>query len=300
MMSGYLFIILLASASTIALCDDGELQYTFYSKLGTEAFLPAKSCEEIYQINRASRQKSGLYWVRNPSLHKVYCDMELECGGIKGGWTRVAHLDTTDGSACPSSWSKITIPGTSTDVCQSGDNAGCYSADYSTLNVSFSKICGQVLAYQKGSTDAFYLAIGRKSINDIYVDGISITVGNPRKHVWTYAAGISDDGFYPKQNCPCADIPGPDPPAFVGNHYYCESGNTGTYDTTVYYSSDVLWDGYGCVGKQNNCCTNPDMPWFFRQFARNIHGENLEARICHSTGFSYEDVLVQKLELYVQ
>ena len=299
-------MILLASASTIALCDDGEVQYTFYSKLGTDSFLPAKSCEEIYQINKASRQKSGLYWVRNQPFRKlgrrVYCDMELECGGIKGGWTRVAYLDTTNGSACPSSWSKITIPGTSTDVCRSGDSSGCYSAYYSTLGVSFSKICGRVIAYQKGSTDAFYPTNGGggKSINGIYVDGISITVGNPRKHVWTYAAGLSDDYNYPVHNCPCADTPGPDPPAFVGDHYYCESGVTGTFDNTVYYSSDVLWDGYGCVGKQNNCCTNPDMPWFFRQFARNMHGESLEARICHLEEFSNEDVLVQKLELYVQ
>ena len=295
-------MILLASASTIALCDDGELQYTFYSKLGTEAFLPAKSCEEIYQINRASRQKSGFYWVRNPSLRRVYCDMELECGGIKGGWTRVAYLDTTNGSACPSSWSKITIPGTSAVVCRSGDSPGCYSAYYSTFGVSFSKICGQVVAYQKGSTDAFHPTneYDRKSINDIYIDGISITVGNPRKHVWTYAAGISDDGSYPTYNCPCADTAGPDPPPFVGDHYYCESGNTGSYDLAAYYSSDVLWDGYGCVGNKNNCCTNPNMPWFFRQFARNIHGESLEARICHLESFSNEDVLVQKLELYIQ
>ena len=83
-------------------------------------------------------------------------------------------------------------------------------------------------------------------------------IGNPQKHAWTYAAGFSDDGNY---NCPYAHTPGPDPPSFVGERCYCESGNTGIYD--VCYSGDVLWDGKQCVGHNNNCCISPDMPWFF-------------------------------------
>ena len=46
--------------------------------------------------------------------------------------------------------------------------------------------------------------------------------------MWTYAAGLSDDYDYKAYNCPCATIPGPIPPAFVGNDYYCESGDVGT------------------------------------------------------------------------
>ena len=55
-MNQYVFIVLLAVA--VALCDDCEVDYTFYSKLGVESFLPGKSCAEIYQVNKASRQKS--------------------------------------------------------------------------------------------------------------------------------------------------------------------------------------------------------------------------------------------------
>ena len=33
---------------------------------------------------------------------------------------------------------------------------------------------------------------------------------NLRKHVWTYAAGLSDDYNYLQYNCPCAATPGPD------------------------------------------------------------------------------------------
>ena len=46
---------------------------------------------------------SDYYWVRasNGSVVRVYCDMT--CGGVTGGWTRVAELDMTDTSQhCPS------------------------------------------------------------------------------------------------------------------------------------------------------------------------------------------------------
>ena len=82
--------------------------------------------------------------------------MELECGGIKGGWTRVAYFDTANGNLCPSRWTRILMPGSSRYVCRSGTAAGCYSTYYSTLGVSFNKICGQAVAYQKGSTNAFH------------------------------------------------------------------------------------------------------------------------------------------------
>ena len=39
--------------------------------------------------------------------------------------------------------------------------------------------------------DAYYSKL--QSIDGVYVDSISITIGSPRRHVWTYAVGISDD-----------------------------------------------------------------------------------------------------------
>ena len=75
----------------------------------------------------------------------------------------------------------------------------------------------------------------------------SITVGNPRKHIFTYVAGASDDYDYGgSYTCPCARYPGKAPPSFVGEHYYCESGNTGTADLKQHYTKDPLWDCTGC------------------------------------------------------
>jgi len=68
----------------------------------------------------------------------------------------------------------------------------------------------------------------------------------------------------------------------------------------TYHYNDVLWDGKQCVGSKNNCCTNPDMPWFFRQLVRPVQGERLEVRNCHWESGDNEDTYVERLELYVQ
>ena len=295
-------IIVILSMAGAAVVAEEKTCSSFCSSLGMLQSSPGKSCAEIYQVNKASRGVSGLYWINTTSgLHQVTCDMELECGGHKGGWTTIAKFDTSKGGPCPSGWTKITTRGASPkSVCRSGGNAGCDSTIFSTYDITFNKICGQVKGYQKASPDAFWAKYATKSINAQYVDGLSITLGNPRKHVWTYAAGLSDDGNYTSENCPCAASPGLDPPAFVGNHYYCESGDTGIHQTgEFYYTSDVLWDGDGCHDDKNNCCTNPDMPWFFRQFTSNMY-DYLEARICKDQSFHDEDTLVESIELYVQ
>ena len=116
--------------------------------------------------------------------------------------------------------------------------------------------------------------------------------------MWTYAAGLSDDHDYKDYNCPCATIPGPSPPAFVGNNYYCESGDVGTYDGKSFYLSDPLWDGSGC-GNGNGCCAQIGMPWFHRKLQMMID-EDFEIRICKSLPNSdSENTAVENLELLV-
>ena len=293
-------IITLCIVGSVVVAEE-KVCSSFCSSLGMLQSSPGKSCADIYQTNKASRGVSGLYWINTTSgLHQVNCDMELECGGHKGGWTTIVKFDISKGDPCPSGLTRIGVP--PQGVCRSGnDDAGCHSIIYTTYNVSFNKICGQVKAYQKGGPGAFYnyVTADHKSINERYVDGISITLGNPRKHVWTYAMGLSDDGNFPQQNCPCAAIPGPDPPAFVGNHYFCESGATGHWNHNGYYWADPLWDGNGCHHARNNCCTNLDMPWFFRQFSSSKN-DYIEARICRLHPFAFIDTLVESIELYVQ
>ena len=115
-----------------------------------------------------------------------------------------------------------------------------------------------------------------------------------------YAIGLSDDNNINKQSrCPCAKLPGKDPPAFVGSHYYCESGNTNETRTwSKYFIEDPLWDGSECSAG-HNCCTNTDQPWFFCQLVMKKR-DDIEARLCTSENFSDEAVLVEQIHLYVQ
>ena len=92
---------------------------------------PRKSCADIYQTNKAiaSRGVSGLHWINTTSgLHQVNCDMELECGGHKGGWATIVKFDTSKGDPCPSGWTKTDdyTRASPKVVChQSEDNADC-------------------------------------------------------------------------------------------------------------------------------------------------------------------------------
>lgn len=241
--------------------------------------------------------------------------MELECGGYKGGWTRVVTLNTHRGDSCPKGWD-TDYSQRKRHYCVGGYKAGCYSVKFSTNQTRYARICGQLRGYQKGSMNAFFPAAhalgtaegyepekASSSINGPYVDGISITVGHPRKHVWTYAVGLSDGYTYNYTtgggyNCPCAQYPGPTPPSFVQYHYHCESGNIGKYTAGKYYTDDGLWDGRKC-GRRNNCCTKPGLPWFFREFTVPVESD-IEVRICRDQNNVDEDVLVEKMDIYIQ
>ena len=260
--------------------------------LGRNSTIPANSCLHLYQCNVLS--SSGLYWIvgSNTTSKQVYCDMDNARCGSKG-WTRIAYLNMAeDGATCPSGLTVITDP---KNLCGRGDGsaASCSSLTYSVYGTKYNRVCGRAIGYQFGSTDGYH---GPQDINSYYVDGLSITYGSPRKHIWTYASGVSDNtdggGRY---TCPCALYPGFAPPSFVGDNQYCESGNVGGF-TGVVYDDDPLWDGDGC-GEGNNCCAQPGMPWFCRSLPLEIE-DDIEVRFCGNEGA--EDVYVELLELYIQ
>ena len=65
-------------------------------------------------------------------------------------------------------------------------SAGCSSVELSTANIQYSTVCGRITAYQVGSTDDF--GVPTNDINSAYVDGVSLTHGTSRQHIWTFAA----------------------------------------------------------------------------------------------------------------
>jgi len=286
----YLAAVALLSLFLSATAENG----TCTTRYGFDIEFPGISCEDIYQKNPMSRERSGNYIIETDHIHTVYCDMELECSGHKGGWMKIVDYDTSKGDDCPSGWKKIKANGL--HLCRSpNDNAGCHSTHFQVKQVSYNKICGRVKGYQKGSPGAFR-KIENPSIDNEYVEGISITLGTPRKHVWSYGVGYSSGRHHANVNCPCNS--GPNPPAFVGDHYYCESGTDGAIDVAAYYTANPLWDGDGCPAN-NSCCTDVDQPWFFRQFVMDKK-DDIEVRLCANEAFSNEAVVVEQIEIYVQ
>ena len=187
---------------------------------------PATSCLKIAECDPSL--PSGYYWINTTT--QVYCDMDREgCNGT-GGWTRVAYLNMTDpADECPSAWTETTSP---IRTCGRRTVRGCDSATFSTNGIEYSNIVGRVVAYQFGSPDTF--SSGR-DIESNYLDGVSITHGMPRSHIWSFASELRDN-----YRCPCSTTN--TAPSFVGEDYFCEAG-TVTYRGYVFYPDDPLWDG---------------------------------------------------------
>ena len=163
--------------------------------LGLNETHPVSSCNEIYQHNPTSRGTIGQYWIKtNKGLFKVTFNMKLKCGGIKGGWMQVVDVDMNRDDSCPGTWHKITTP---RRLCL-GYVAECASAHFDVKGVSYEHICGEVKGYQKRNMNAFHTP--SHAIDSGYAEGISITIGSPCKHVWTYAVGRSDDFDYSGSN----------------------------------------------------------------------------------------------------
>ena len=266
--------------------------------LGRKPNTPAKSCKDIMDCNPLAQ--SGMYWLQAPNIIKnMFCDLETKhCGTT--GWMRVAYLNMTQpGASCPTSLRQINTPA---KLCGRHTAPGCSGVTYPVDSIRYSKVCGQARGYQYFSTDAFRRVVtDANDINSHYVDGVSITYGSPRRHVWTYASGLSDDGNYDNgaYNCPCAKYPGDAPPAFVGPDYYCESGITGRHlDNNRIALEDPLWDGDGC-GPGNSCCAQAGMPWFCKTLPQEV-SEDIEMRLCSDQVIANEEIYVELLEVYVQ
>ena len=138
---------------------------------------PALSCNGL-----SPSSPSGYYWVRalNGSAVRVYCDMTRECGNITGAWTRVKYLDMTNsGQQCPTGF--ILHSGTDSNRTCVAQSSNCSSI---TIDIpsTYSNVCGRVLAYQVGTTNAFRSS-RNDTIDDVYIDGVSLTHGRPRKHI---------------------------------------------------------------------------------------------------------------------
>ncbi len=214
---------------------------------------------------------------------------------------RVANLDMTDPNQnFPEELRLITRSQPPLRTC--GRHApGCVSTTYSTYGVKYSKVCGRIIAFQNSSPDAFapYFYNRDLSIDDGYVDGVSLTHGqSPRQHIWTFANAL-DETRSINFACPCtrSDLTytGVVPP-FIGQDYFCETGSRKQW-RYIFYSDDPLWDGQGC-GATSTCCEFNNPPWFCKQLPQPTT-DDIELRICGNEDISNEDTAIELVEIYV-
>ena len=265
---------------------------------------PAASCSEI-----SANCPSGYYWVRssNGTAVQVYCDMDRRCGcSSTRGWARVANFDASNTSQqCPSAWRLITTPNRTCG--RTTDGAGCDSAVFPTNGIRYSHVCGQIIGYQYGSPDVF--TNPSVTLDSYYVDGVSVTHGGPgsRLHVWTFATGVGQDENHQDYNrefdispynCPCSGATSP--PSYVGQDYFCETGNDDNVDWHgAFFDDDPLWDGSNC-GAVGACeCTLHSPPWFCKELPQ-ATTDDIEVRICGDEGLANEDSPVELIELYIR
>ena len=185
---------------------------------------------------------------------------------------------------------------------------GCSSTILNVHGIEYTQVCGKIIAYQDASPDAFSPSRSNANLDSNYVDGISLTHGtNPRKHIWTFAAALDEVGTtFSRNNCPCTNVhqaaSATQPPAFVGNDYFCDTGSTHRW-SHIFYPDDPLWDGKGC-GPANTCCTLNSPPWFRKQLSSSTT-DNIEMRMCRDRGATpsnnrpNEDTPVEILEIYI-
>ena len=258
-------------------------------EIGQVQTLPVSSCATLIALSPSS--PSGYYWVRasNGSAVRVYCDMTRSCGGVTGGWMRVAELDMTNSShQCPTELilQPTTLNGRTCII--ESESAGCSQAiTYSTIS-EYSKVCGKIRGFQTGTPDSFANS-AHAGLESNYVDGVSLTHGHPRQHIWTFAA------YSQNRRCPCVDHTTRytrGPPSFVSTDYFCDTGTRGSLNNIA------LWEQAQC--NTNTCCPFNNPPWFYRQLPWPTT-DDIDMRVCRDQQRSDEDMKFKSLRYnYVQ
>ena len=255
------------------------------------------SCEAI--LSKWPNSPSGYYSLVDVNGHTrhVYCHMETLCGK-GGGWRRIAILNMTDpNEKCPTQFRTYSQDGVRACGRPATSSGSCVGITFSGKEIRYSQVCGRVIGYQVGIPDA----ASRNeavNINGNYADGVSLTHGNPRKHIWTLMSGATDNGAY--NLCPCSSTRPVSPPSFVGSHYYCEAGyQTSSYVRGKFYPNDRSWDGEDCGSSETTCCERDLIPWFYRSLGYSTTNY-IEMRICCDEGTNDEDVPIEQYEIYVK
>ena len=257
------------------------------------------SCEAIHK--KWPNKPSGYYKIAdsNGDIQYVFCHMENLCN-LEGGWMRIANLNMTQATSCPTGFRLYTNGGVRACGRPVTSSGSCVGKIFSSSGIKYSQVCGKIIGYQVGYTDAADGRPNNININTYYADGVSLTHGNPREHIWTLMSGQGDRSRY-HNRCPCGSVDPISAPSFVGSDYYCEAGYQGNGSPTLgeFYSSDRLWDGKDCGSSETACCQSSLIPWFYKSIG-NYTTDDIEMRLCCNEGTNDEDVAIEQYDIYVK
>ena len=271
--------------------------------IGSSQIKPATTCQQVLLAYPSST--SGYFWVLNATggAVRIYCRFDsftnLSYFGLSNtsGYARLTSVNVTADTVkqCPTKLTSITVSGH--NLCQKSTGSSCDSVTISTLGLRWQTVCGRITGYQYGTSENAFAGT-TTTVDSLYVDGVSITYGSPRNHLWSYGIGKYESNQANGHNCPCSS--GPAPPTFVGASQYCESGvpKSNTYNTATYAINDPLWDGMNCGDVEVACCLPTVQPWFCKKLSSPVTGD-LEMRLCMNDVLTAENVGLEQWEFYV-
>ncbi|XP_065180700.1 uncharacterized protein LOC135811395 [Sycon ciliatum] len=256
----------------------------------------ASSCKEIQQLSNYTAT-SGLYKIvpldpKKTTFQEVYCDMDH----YGGGWALIAYINPTEMDKCHGT---MRFENLQVKLCtrRVSSDGGCDGVSFLSPIAEYSEVIGFVTGYRDKSLDAFYSAHNSHTqLNSWYMDGVSITHGSPRHHLWTYTGSFDDNDK--AAHCPCSPRAGPQPPSFVGSHYYCADHGP-AWRPWTFTPANHAWSNTSQCTAGGTCCDNTDMPWFHRQLDTST-SDPVEIRICTSEGYSNENVGIYEAAIFVK
>ncbi len=266
--------------------------------LAQTSLTSAASCAQILEALPDSQ--SGYYWV---GTIRTYCDFNVQTPSNQRAWERIANLDMSNPDArCPSEYRLVKPPETRGRFCVMTMDSGCQTHLIPVGTTEISRVYGRINGVQISSGDGFNA--DRNNIDNFYLDGISLTVGSPRMHIWSFVNYALES----EPGCPCSLGSTVQIPDFVGSDYFCEAG---TFDADFtqrpVFENDLLWDGEQCGGLEGDCCMGTvngtsiaSPPWFYKEFNSPQRENNIELRLCHNQDMFDEDIGLHLVELYVQ
>ena len=226
------------------------------------------------------------------------------CGGP--GRRRVAFINMNDPNQdCPQG---LSLTDYSIRSCGRAHTGGAFTGSFNCSSVTFpvdseySQVCGRAIAYRWGHNVGFWgYNSGGHNIDGQYVDGLSLTHGSPRTHIWTFASGLfngtSGDSFS-QHRCPCDPGNTYGSPPFVGNDYFCDSVVTAdNWDVNQFrfYPDNALWDGQDHL---NTCYGLNNPPWFNKTLPVSTT-DDIELRICFGVDSTQANIGINLLEVYI-